>query len=40
MSSRKKKYKDRRLSNKYLDDDPDIAAEEKKGNNVRIIKDY
>ena len=36
MSSRKKKYKDRRL-NKYLDEDPDIAAELNKGNAVNIL---
>ena len=40
MSSKKRKYKDRRLKNKYLDDDPDIAAEQKRhgSDNVRIIQ--
>lgn len=39
MSSKKRKYKDRRL-NKYLDDDPDIAAEQKRhgSDNVRVIQ--
>ena len=39
MSSKKRKYKDRRLK-EYLDDDPDIAAEQKThgSDNVRIIQ--
>ena len=39
MSSKKRKYKDRRL-NSLLDDDPDIAAEQKThgSDNVRIIQ--
>lgn len=38
-TTKKRKYKDRR-SNKYLDDDPDIAAEQKRygSDNVRIIQ--
>ena len=39
MSSKKRKYKDRRL-NSLLDDDPDIAAEQKRhcSDKVRIIR--
>jgi hypothetical protein len=38
MSSKKRKYKDRRLnSNSLLDDDPDIQAELDKGNTVNIL---
>ena len=36
MSSKKKKYRDRRLSS-LLDDDPDIQADLDKGNTVNIL---
>lgn len=40
MSSKKRKYKNRR-SKEYLDDDADFAAEQKRhgSDNVRIIQD-